>query len=179
MSNQFNRQFSNEPGDAFDPEAYDQHALETSQTGSESDDHNLPMRLWIIDQLLSNAPVLGPAADFADRVVEAIRQRQWTFNPRAGAGLLLGFGAVTLIVSLVMAGIWAGVIGVVLNWTAIYQALVLAGGRLGSWLSTQFSAPGQFLSDNPLIGGLTLLSIPLFFIWLRVLRRLLPRGKAL
>ena len=171
MSHQFNLSNSE---DNFESQEQEIRAEQDSTAEEES----LQLRLRIIDHLLSNAPMLAPGAEFAERVMTAIRSRTSPhMNENASLGLALGLVSVVLVVMGIVTGMALGLINVVLNWTAIYQVLVSSIGEVAQALKAFFSLLTNTLSDNPLLPVLLLLAIPLFFSWLWVMRRVKPSEK--
>lgn len=167
-------QLSND--DEFSPEE-DPQVLEQADEKQPSED-NLEMRLRIVDHLLSTAPMLAPSVDFAERVMRTLRERQSEMNWSASTGLALGLSMFVLMgVGILLAGI-AAIINLILNWTTVYQQLILGGGDLSNLVGEVIDNLQHTAFESPILPLLTLLSLPLFYVWLRVMRYLVPNDES-
>ncbi|HLA42114.1 MAG TPA: hypothetical protein VJZ27_01690 [Aggregatilineales bacterium] len=149
--------------------------LSQRSEGTESDDYNhqISHRLRLVDHLLMSAPLVLPSAEFAERVIEAVRRyRAESFNRYTAFGMILGLGsAATVAISLMIAGILV-IANIILNWTEVYQNLVLFAGLVVHEVTELFSGVNGSLPGSPVISVLTIASLPLFVVWLYIMRRL-------
>jgi len=124
-------------------------------------------RLSIVDHLLLSAPLVSPAAEFAERVLAAIRQQQQqAFNGKSALGLALGVGVAIAVVVSMMATLLLLVANLIVNWTLVYQNLVLAAGQSADFFS---------ILPDPALTILAVASVPLFFVWVWIMRHLRPQ----
>jgi hypothetical protein len=63
---------------------------------------------------------------------------------------------------------------VVFNWTRVYQLAISLAGGVGGALANAYDWTGNLLNDSPVLGLLALASIPLFFVWVWLIRVLKP-----
>lgn len=170
MSHQFNLSNSEDN--------FEEQPLNTERLQASAEEESMQLRLRIVDHLLSNAPMLAPGAEFAEKVMASLRQRtRQSMNSNTSLGLALGLGSIVLLLIGTIIGGILGVINIALNWSAIYQGLVSSMGEVIRALESFFSFLTSTISDEPLIPALLLLFIPLFLIWLWVMRRLKPAEK--
>ena len=167
MSGEFDRKQDN------DEEASAQEELEASvaRLSASDDDHDMALRLRRVEHLMRSAPLVRPSVDFAERVIEAIRRQEIDpFNRYSALGLIAGLGVAAAVVATMLSVFVLAVANVLFNWTQVYQLLV-AGGGVFAEIFDELGAP---VGDSPLLGVLTLLSVPLFFVWLWLMRVLKP-----
>jgi hypothetical protein len=146
----------------------------TSRLSSTAEDPELNRRLRLVDHLLSSAPLVLPGTEFAERVMEALRRHEYqNINRYTAFGLALGLIAAIVIVVSIVAGAFLALINILINWTAVYQALVEVGGTFNGAIADFPESLNQAVSDSPVGIALSLLSLPLTFVWLRIMRRVL------
>lgn len=132
----------------------------------------LPIRMRQVDLLLESTPMAAPRPGFADRVLAMLKERTpYILKPHAGLGLALGlsmsagFAIFLVILALLLVAIIA------LNWSTVYKNVALAMSEISTAVGGVLDALGNLLGDaTPFALFIVLLAIPLFFIWLWVLR---------
>ena len=171
MSHELRHQLDNDEENEYLPE---QEGSRLSDDAPNDRSDTLELRLRIVDRLLSTAPMLAPSAEFAERVIKAIRERRDVINWNASTGLALGLMSIVIIsLSLTVIGLLA-IASLILNWTQVYQSLVIAGGEGSSVLATLLNDLQATVADSPFLLSLSFLSIPLSLIWVWVMRKLSP-----
>ncbi len=136
-------------------------------------------RLSLVDHLLRTAPLVLPHPEFADRVMIAIRERELaTLNRYTALGIILGLAAVVVVVVLFLAGVGVTLANIVFNWTAFYQNIVLGLGMLSTLSGEGLDSLNQTAQDSPLMLGLGALSLPLLWLWWRVMKAVVVEGDA-
>lgn len=135
-------------------------------------DHDLQRRLHMVDHLLRSAPLVGPGVDLAERVISALRRQDGVkINRYTASGIIIGLGAAGVIATWLMVGLITTAVGVALNWTSVYQALLMLGGVANRAIRDLFTSMTNPDTSSPLMVGFSLLSIPLLIVWLRLMRR--------
>ena len=130
--------------------------------------------LTAIDSLFRQAPILAPAADFAQRTLARLpnrRYRVWLIS--AIYVVLLFSGALP-----VLFGTWVMQrYGAVINEPGVLRSLLQSLGHtvdvIGTVTSALLGAAGQFLVENPTIFGWLFVMIGLVVVWSGVYRQLL------
>jgi len=147
----------------------------SSTSGTSEEDHDTATRLRIVDHLMMTAPLVMPGVDFAERVIDAIRRQDFdTFNRYSAFGMIVGLGVAVGVVISILSVFALVMANVVFNWTRSYQVgISLAGGVSGTFTGA-YDWTGNLLSDSPVVGVLALASIPLFFVWIWLMRVLKP-----
>ncbi|MFP4322239.1 MAG: hypothetical protein ACLFTK_07290 [Anaerolineales bacterium] len=136
-------------------------------------------RLNLVDHLLRTAPLVLPHPEFAERVMLAIRERELAaMNRYTALGIILGLTATFVIAGLFMAGMGVTVVNVLFNWTEFYQNLVLGVGVFSNWVVDTLQTTRQNATDSPVGLALAVLSVPLVWVWWRVMRNVLREGEA-
>lgn len=185
MTDQFSRQHDHEDEEALFAQSQEQAQPEadtTPQTDSVSRlapseaeaeaVEDMQERLSLVDHMLRAAPWVLPSSDFAERVLEAIRQRNPnTFDRYSALGIVIGFTAATSVVLAVLGGLLLGIAVVIWNWTTVYQALVSLAGIFTTLATLTSDELFSYVVDNPWIAALTLLAIPFALVWYQLLRR--------
>lgn len=125
--------------------------------------------LSFIDHLLQSAPLVIPKPEFAERVVEAIRNRDLpNLNRYSATGLILGLGTASGVVIYLLIAVGLAIINLIINWNSIYRGLVWGTGSLVNQLYGGLRDFNMAVTDSPVLITLGILSIPLGFIWLRL-----------
>ncbi len=130
--------------------------------------------LTAIDRLLREAPMLMPAADFAQRTLARLPDRRYR------AWLLVGMYLVLLLSGVLplLAGVWLvtqygvlvqepGVLG------ALLRALAHTAEVVGTVVGALLTGAGRFVLENPPVLGWLFVMVGLVALWSGVYRQLL------
>jgi hypothetical protein len=123
-------------------------------------------RLALVDQLLRHAPLVKPSAEFAEKVIEALRRRaSKPFDRNIATGIILGLGSISALITFTLVGLLSLLVAILLNWTSAYQNLVVLAGNvrlvlldINQWLDSR-------LNTSPLVLVLSLGALPLSLLW--------------
>lgn len=174
---QFYRELNNQPeGEPQNqPEAADELHDPIARLSASAESEEMQQRISLLEQWLRTTPLVAPAADFAERVVEAIRQRKLEpFNHNMATGIILGLSTAALLMLGLLIALVIAIVLIILNWTDTYQTLILAAGAVESTAVTIREAFNEGFAASPLMTALSVLSVPLFFVWMWLMRRLTP-----
>jgi hypothetical protein len=157
----------------YQPEEQEE-ADRASRLAASPEEETLPLRMRLVDQLFSSAPMAIPGADFADRVLAAIKDRSpYILKPHAGLGVALGLGFSIAFVGLLLAGVIAALVMLVLNWREIYGALASVLGDLVTTVGQTVDEIGRLLNTLPNGSLIVLIGLPIaLVVWLMVMRRM-------
>jgi hypothetical protein len=169
MSGEFDRKMDNDEDEMLELEA------SVARLSTSGEDHDTATRLRIVDHLMMSAPLVRPGVDFAERVIEAIRHQDFdSFNRYSAFGMIVGLGVAAGVVISILSVFALVMANVVFNWTRVYQLAISLAGGVGGALANAYEWTGSLLNDSPVLGLLALASIPLFFVWVWLLRVLKP-----
>ena len=184
MNEEFNRKLDNEEEEMALP-LHDNEASQEDLNASlarlslpdeapeSEEDHDTALRM--VEHMLMTAPLVRPSVDFAERVIEAIRRQEIDpFNRNSAFGLVLGLGVAAAVVISVLSAFALLLANVLVNWSRAYQLIVQGGGMTIGLFTDTYDQTGELLNDSPVIGLLALASVPLFFVWVWLMRRLKP-----
>lgn len=150
----------------------DEDLARANRLQASAEDEVLLKRMRLVDQMMLNAPEEAPRPGFAMRVLEAIRQSQ-AMRTHGGLGVLIGLGMALALVTTIVSVAGILLIVALANWTVVYQILLQFMGDSSGLVVGLLDWLNGIIDDTPLIPLLSLLSIPLFLVWLSVMRRLL------
>lgn len=160
------------PEEDHEPNLEPATARLSMEAASGGDSPEEQRRLSLVDHLLMTAPLVMPSAEFAERVMEALRQHDLQkINRYTAFGLALGLLIAASVVMSVVVGFIMGSVYIVLNWTATYQNLVEGAGMVNGSVGDLLTWMKPLTSGSPLSIAFGLISLPLAWLWLRIMRR--------
>ncbi len=130
--------------------------------------------LLTIDQLFREAPILAPAADFAQRTLARLphrRYRVWLIS--AIYMVLLFSGAIPLLIGALAVRRYSVVIDEPGVLRSLLQSLTHTLDVVGTVATALLTAAGQFILENPAILGWFFVMVGIVALWSGIYRQLL------
>jgi hypothetical protein len=129
--------------------------------------------LVAVESLLRQAPMLRPAADFAQRTLALLPNRRFRLSVMAVLYLLVLLSGVLPL----FLGLWAaGRFAPILTQPDLVQNIIRSLGRMvqlfGTVLDALLTGIGRFIIDQPALVGWLLVLAGLVFVWGSVYQRL-------
>lgn len=144
-----------------------------SRLSASPEEEQLHRRLALVDHLLRNAPLVKPSTEFAEKVIEAIRRRaSKPFDRNIATGIILGLGSISALIAFSIIGLITFLLAILLNWTSVYQNLVMAAGNLRITLLDINDWMDSRLNTSPLMAVLSFAAVPMSIVWVWWMRSL-------